>query len=51
MEQKRADALSGVEVDPEVRAIVMTGTGRAFSSGYDIGAVQAGWRPWSRPDG
>lgn len=37
MEDELSDALSAAARDPEVRAIVLTGMGRAFSSGYDIG--------------
>lgn len=37
LEHELAEALVQAEADPEVRAIVMTGMGRAFSSGYDIG--------------
>jgi enoyl-CoA hydratase/carnithine racemase len=37
LERELAEALSEAEGDPEIRAIVMTGMGRAFSSGYDIG--------------
>ncbi|MCZ6875318.1 MAG: enoyl-CoA hydratase/isomerase family protein [bacterium] len=37
MEDELSEALSAAERDPEVRAIVLTGMGRAFSSGYDIG--------------
>ena len=37
MEHELAAALTEAERDPEVRAVVMTGMGRAFSSGYDIG--------------
>src|SRR5580700_6895395 len=34
------DALDGIELDHAIRAIVVTGTGRAFSSGADIAAFQ-----------
>ena len=37
LEHELAAALEEAERDPEVRAIVMTGMGRGFSSGYDIG--------------
>jgi enoyl-CoA hydratase/carnithine racemase len=37
LEHELAEALLEAERDPEIRAIVMTGMGRAFSSGYDIG--------------
>ena len=37
LEQELSEALTEAEGDPEVRAIVLTGMGRAFSSGYDIG--------------
>jgi enoyl-CoA hydratase/carnithine racemase len=37
LEYELAEALDEAEQDPEVRAIVLTGMGRAFSSGYDIG--------------
>ena len=38
LEHDLSRALAEAEADPEVRAIVLTGAGRAFSSGYDIGA-------------
>ncbi len=38
LEHDVSEALTEAENDPEVRAIVLTGAGRAFSSGYDIGA-------------
>jgi enoyl-CoA hydratase/carnithine racemase len=37
LEHELAEALLEAEQDPEVRAVVLTGMGRAFSSGYDIG--------------
>ena len=35
---------NGLMADPEVRAIVLTGTGRAFSSGADVRAFEEGIR-------
>jgi enoyl-CoA hydratase/carnithine racemase len=40
LEHELAEALMEAEHDSEVRAIVMTGMGRAFSSGYDIGGAR-----------
>ena len=52
MERELSDALREAERDPEIRAIVMTGMGRAFSSGYDIGGERPDpvW-PYGVPEG
>jgi enoyl-CoA hydratase len=44
-------ALDEAEADPEVRAIVLTGAGRAFSAGYDMGVPDAPMRDFVWPYG
>ena len=49
LERELHEALDEAEADPEVRAIVLTGAGRAFSSGYDIsGEAEFEW-PYALP--
>ena len=45
MEDELHKALDEAEADPEIRAIVLTGAGRAFSAGYDIAGGGAGGPP------
>ena len=42
------EAVRQAEADPQVRCIVITGSGRAFTSGHDLGefAGRGEWRPW-----
>lgn len=34
------DALKGFEADPQVKVIIIRGSGRAFSAGYDLSGIQ-----------
>lgn len=40
--QALRDAIYGVRADPEVHALVLTGTGRAFCTGADLAALASG---------
>src|SRR5689334_7773683 len=42
MRQQLADAIKQAERDDAVRVVVLTGTGRAFSAGGDIGEMDQG---------
>ena len=42
------EALVGAQADPELRCVVLTGTGRAFTAGQDLGEMMA---PPDHPDG
>ena len=46
LEAELHDALDEAVADPEVRAIVLTGAGNAFSSGYDQGGGGRGETVW-----
>ena len=50
LEHDIAAALTEAEADPEVRAIVLTGAGRAFSSGYDMAGGRGETRMAVRAD-
>ncbi len=39
------DALKDFEMDPEVKVIIIRGSGRAFSAGYDLSDLEFGRRP------
>ena len=43
------DALKQADADPEVRCVILSGSGRAFSSGHDMGEFgeRRAWMPWS----
>jgi 2-(1,2-epoxy-1,2-dihydrophenyl)acetyl-CoA isomerase len=48
--QELIQALDDVAADPEVRAVVLTGAGRAFSSGADLRAGLGAAHPDGKPD-
>jgi enoyl-CoA hydratase/carnithine racemase len=41
MLRRLRQAMTAADADPEVRVIVLTGAGRAFCAGYDVGALGA----------
>lgn len=43
-----ADALRQADTDPEVRCSIIAGSGRAFTSGHDLGELgdRSHWSPW-----
>lgn len=51
MENEIHEALDEAEADPEIRAIVLTGAGRAFSAGYDMARADAPMREFVWPYG
>jgi 2-(1,2-epoxy-1,2-dihydrophenyl)acetyl-CoA isomerase len=50
MAQEVLSVLEQVEGDPEVRAVLITGAGRAFSSGADLKGGDRGLTPEGKPD-
>ena len=51
MEQELHAAFDEANDDPEIRAIVLTGAGRAFSAGYDMGREDSTMREFVWPYG
>jgi 2-(1,2-epoxy-1,2-dihydrophenyl)acetyl-CoA isomerase len=50
MAQEVLSVLEQVEGDPEIRAVLITGAGRAFSSGADLKGGDRGLTPEGKPD-
>jgi 2-(1,2-epoxy-1,2-dihydrophenyl)acetyl-CoA isomerase len=50
MAQEVLSVLEQVEIDPEIRAVLITGAGRAFSSGADLKGGDRGLTPEGKPD-
>jgi enoyl-CoA hydratase/carnithine racemase len=46
-----SELLLRADRDPDVRCIVLTGSGRAFCAGLDLQAQMAGTEGWSRQPG
>jgi enoyl-CoA hydratase/carnithine racemase len=51
MESEMHAAFDEAAADPEIRAIVLTGAGRAFSAGYDMGSEDSPMRDFVWPYG
>jgi enoyl-CoA hydratase/carnithine racemase len=51
LERELHEAMDEAVADPEIRAIVLTGAGRAFSSGYDLTGEQEFAWPYALPEG
>jgi 2-(1,2-epoxy-1,2-dihydrophenyl)acetyl-CoA isomerase len=50
MAQELLSVLEQVDGDPEIRAVLLTGAGRAFSSGADLKGGDRGLTPEGKPD-
>ncbi|WP_300400566.1 crotonase/enoyl-CoA hydratase family protein [Nocardioides sp.] len=46
MEVELIEAFDAVDADPEVRVVVLTGTGRAFCAGMDLSASSEAFQEW-----
>ncbi len=46
MEAELIEALDRVDADPEIRVVVLTGQGRAFCAGMDLGDASAAFERW-----